>query len=197
MNNYFPFISYVFVMTFTPGPNNLMSMIHATKFGYKKTFSLMLGIFSGFFILMLMSSFFNMLLYEYLPVIQPYMKILAAIYMFYIAYLLLRPHKNKDSNKAPSIATYKTGLFLQVVNVKVILYCITVTSTFIMPYITNLYLIIASSFLIALIAFISVNTWALFGGFFNQYMEKYEKPINILMSLLLIYTALMITGVFK
>lgn len=195
MNSYFPFISYVFIMTFTPGPNNLMSMIHGTKFGYRKTLSLMLGIFSGFFILMLTSSFFNIVLYRYIPIIKPYMKILAAVYMFYIAYLLLKPQNHKKKDKSPSIATYKTGLLLQIVNVKVILYCITVTSTFIIPYVNNIYLIIASSFFIAFIAFLSVNAWALFGSFFNQYMEKYEKPINIFMSLLLIYTALMITGV--
>jgi threonine/homoserine/homoserine lactone efflux protein len=56
-------------------------------------------------------------------------------------------------------------------------------------------ILIGFSFLLALTAFVSVNCWALFGSFFNQYINKYEKTFNIAMALLLVYSALMITGV--
>jgi threonine/homoserine/homoserine lactone efflux protein len=194
MENLFSFISYVFVVTFTPGPNNIMSMINATQYGYKKTLKFMLGVFTGFFVLMLVSSFANLFLVKYIPKITIYMKALGGFYMLYLAKNILKPKKksNDDENKT---ATFQTGLLLQLVNVKVILYCLTVVSSFIIPSFQSTAILILFSFLLALTAFVSVNCWALFGSLFNQYINKYQKSFNLIMALLLIYSALMITGV--
>jgi len=193
MENMFSFISYVFVVTFTPGPNNIMSMINATKYGYKKTLKFMLGVFTGFFVLMLVSSFANLFLVKYIPKITIYMKALGGFYMLYLAKNILKPKKknSKDKNKT---ATFQTGLLLQLVNVKVILYCLTVVSSFIIPSFQSTAILILFSFLLALTAFVSVNCWALFGSFFNQYINRYQKAFNVIMALLLTYSALMITG---
>jgi threonine/homoserine/homoserine lactone efflux protein len=47
-----PFFTYVFVTTFTPGPNNSMSLTNAMRDGYKKTLRFPYGItvFSVFII---------------------------------------------------------------------------------------------------------------------------------------------------
>ncbi|WP_312815044.1 hypothetical protein [Sedimentibacter sp.] len=37
MPNLSAFISYAFITSFTPGPNNIMSMTNATKYGFKKS----------------------------------------------------------------------------------------------------------------------------------------------------------------
>lgn len=34
---------YAFVSSFTPGPNNIMAMLLANKYGFKKTFRFCLG----------------------------------------------------------------------------------------------------------------------------------------------------------
>lgn len=193
MENLFSFISYVFVVTFTPGPNNIMSMINATQYGYKKTLRFMLGVFTGFFVLMVISSFSNLFLFQYIPKIEPYMKAVGGLYMLYLASSILKP-KKESKDTVNTTATFQTGLLLQLVNVKVILYCLTVVSTFIIPNFQSRMILIGFSFLLALTAFVSVNCWALFGSFFNQYINKYEKTFNIVMALLLIYSALMITG---
>src|SRR6056297_93116 len=194
MENLFSFISYVFVVTFTPGPNNIMSMINATQYGYKKTLKFMLGVFTGFSVLMLVSSFANLFLVKYIPKITIYMKAIGGFYMLYLAKNILKP-KKKSSDDQNKTATFQTGLLLQLVNVKVILYCLTVVSSFIIPSFQSTVILILFSFLLAATAFISVNCWALFGSFFNQYINKYQKSFNVIMALLLIYSALMITGV--
>lgn len=193
MENMFSFISYVFVVTFTPGPNNIMSMINATQYGYKKTLKFMLGVFTGFFVLMVVSSFSNLFLFQYIPKIKPYMKAIGGLYMLYLASNILKP-KKKSKDAVNRTATFQTGLLLQLVNVKVILYCLTVVSTFIIPSFQSKPILIGFSLLLALTAFVSVNCWALFGSFFNKYINKYEKTFNIAMALLLTYSALMITG---
>jgi len=190
MQNFIPFISYVFIVTFTPGPNNIMSMVNATKYGYKKTFNFMFGVFTGFFILLLISSYSNLFLYKYIPKIEPFMKIIGGIYMIYLAYIIVKP-TNNDKKELIKTNTFKAGLTLQLVNIKLILYCITIMGTFF----ESKLVLIFFSFLLAFIGFISLNCWAFFGSFFNKLIEKYEKSFNIIMASLLIYSALLVSGV--
>lgn len=42
-----PFLLYVFVNSFTPGPNNIMSLAYASKYGYRKTLMFILGVMTG------------------------------------------------------------------------------------------------------------------------------------------------------
>ncbi len=86
---------------------------------------------------------------------------------------------------------------LQFANPKVILYGITVISNFIIPYYkSNLSLIFFSIFLASL-AFISTSCWALFGVFLEKFLVKYRKPFNIVMGLLLIYSAVSMLGIIN
>jgi len=67
MINLIPFLSYVFVTTFTPGPNNILSMVNAKKYGFKNSFRFNLGILTGFIILMIACSYFNLFLVGLIP----------------------------------------------------------------------------------------------------------------------------------
>jgi len=62
-----PFLTYVFVTTFTPGPNNILSMSNAMRFGYKNTLRFLLGITCGFLVVMLLSGLANVILINLLP----------------------------------------------------------------------------------------------------------------------------------
>ena len=57
----FSFLLYVFVMSFTPGPNNIMAMLFANQYGFKKTLRFCLGVGAGFFVIMILSSYFNLI----------------------------------------------------------------------------------------------------------------------------------------
>lgn len=61
------FLVYVFVMSFTPGPNNIMAMLFANQYGFKKTLRFCLGVGGGFFVIMILSSYFNLLLQNLTP----------------------------------------------------------------------------------------------------------------------------------
>ena len=86
MINLIPFLSYVFVTTFTPGPNNILSMVNAKQYGFKNSFRFNLGILTGFIILMIACSYFNLFLFNLMPKIEHFVGIFGAIYMLYLAY---------------------------------------------------------------------------------------------------------------
>ncbi|MBZ9686731.1 LysE family transporter [Clostridium estertheticum] len=194
MNNLIPFLSYVFVATFTPGPNNILSMVNAKRYGFKNSFRFNLGILTGFIILMIACSYFNLFLFDLMPKIEHYVGIFGAAYMLYLAYKVTFGTKKTTELTNKETNTYIAGLTMQFVNPKVILYGITVISTFITPYYKSGFTLILFSLLLAFIGFVSTLCWALFGALFQNFLTKYNKQFNIVMGLLLVYCAVSISG---
>lgn len=190
-----PFISYVFVVTFTPGPNNIMSLINAKKFGYRKSLKFRLGVFSGFIIIMLLSSYFNLLLFNFIPKIKIYMGIIGAAYMVYLAVKIMTEKPDENQNQEQRFNTFFAGILLQFINPKVIMYGITLTANFILPYYDSHLALILFSVFLASISLTSVTCWALFGMFFRKFLAQYKRPFNIIMGLLLLYSAYIISGI--
>lgn len=189
-----PFLSYVFVTSFTPGPNNILSMMNAKTYGFKNSFRFNLGILTGFIMLMIACSYFNLFLFDLMPKIEHFIGIFGAVYMLYLALKITFGTKigtdlaNKETN------TYLTGLTMQFFNPKVILYGITVIATFITPYYKSNFALILFSFFLAFIGFIATLCWALFGALLQNSLTKYNKQFNIVMGLLLVYCAISISG---
>ncbi|MTI49144.1 MAG: lysine transporter LysE [Firmicutes bacterium] len=215
MFNIWAFFSYVFVVSFTPGPNNIMSMANASKYGYKKTLKFIFGVFTGFFIVMLLSSYFNLLLFNLIPKIKFIMGLIGSVYMVYLAIKLMKSEEESqetlddsdieidittDQSQNPkengnNLYSFFTGLTMQFVNPKGILYSITVISNFIIPYYKSNIALLLTSLSLALVAILSTSVWALFGSLFNRFLSSYQKQFNIVMGLLLIYSAITISGI--
>lgn len=196
MPNLLPFLSFVFVTTFTPGPNNILSMSNANKFGYKKTLKFMSGVFVGFVIIMLICSYFNLLLFNLIPRIKFFMGIVGALYMLYLAVKIITSEINLDENRgSEKLNSFFTGLTMQFFNFKVIIYGITVISNFIIPYYKSSTALFLFSVFLASISVLSTSCWALFGVLFKKFLSQYQKPFNVIMGLLLIYCAFSISGI--
>lgn len=194
------FLSFVVVVSFTPGPNNILSMVNASRDGFKRSLPFLFGIFTGFFTLLLLSSYFNLILFKLMPKIKLIMSIIGALYMTYLAIKIMKSSPKEDSSENSSkysskVNSYSTGLAMQFVNPKGVLYCITVIANFIIPYYKSGFTLFLFSLFLALVGFSSVCSWALFGSLFNRFIENYQKPFNIAMGLLLLYSAYSISGI--
>lgn len=188
--NYAAFFSYVFLMTFSPGPNNIMSMSNAGRHGFKKAMPFNLGVLLGFAVIMYACAAFASLLYSLVPSIKPYMLVIGAGYILLLAWVIWRdkPHDGKGAMvQANSVSS---GMILQFVNVKVMLYGITVMSSFILPYYHDFLTLSAFVLLLAAVGFASTCCWALFGAVFERILKKHSKWVNAAMALLLVYCAL-------
>lgn len=190
MPNFTAFISYVFVTTFTPGPNNIMSMSNASRYGLKKSLGFNYGVSVGFFIILMLSNIFSYSLYKLIPTIKPFMTVIGASYIFYLAWKTFKskPHKNMDESKRTN--TFAKGILLQFVNPKGIIYGITLSSTFIVPYYKSILILVLFAISLSIIALISTITWALFGSVFQKFMNKNYKVINTIMAGLLVYSGI-------
>lgn len=121
-------------LTFTPGPNNIMALVNANLFGFRKTVKFLLGVFTGFALIMLVCSYFNLWLFNLLPKVQMLMGIIGAVYMFYLAIIIMKSGEPEEKEGNAQLNSFLAGLTMQFVNPKVILYGITVISNFIITH---------------------------------------------------------------
>jgi cysteine/O-acetylserine efflux protein len=193
-----PLISFVIVTTFTPGPNNISSASMGVIYGYKHTLSYLFGIAFGFFLVMLACAYLSSALLNIIPALEEYLRIVGACYILWLAIVTLRTSYSFDKSDSTPKAFIK-GFILQFLNPKVAIYGLTLYSTFLSPVSDRLDYLSLSAVAFAATAFIATSTWALFGAAIRNYLQNmhFRKIVNLLLSLLLIYTAIEISGVLS
>ncbi|HHU13494.1 MAG TPA: LysE family transporter [Clostridiaceae bacterium] len=183
------FLSYVFLTLYTPGPNTIMSMTNAAKYGFRKSFPFTLGVFLGFFTMMLASAAFSSLLYRVIPAIKPVMLVIGAAYIMWLAWKVWRD-KPRTSKRGPvETNTFASGLLLQFVNVKVMLFGITAMSSFVRPHFENPLILAAFALFTTFVGFSANISWGLFGAAFERLFKRHGRVLHGVMALLLVYTA--------
>ncbi len=188
--NLIPTLTFVLVTTFTPGPNNTMSLVSGKNNGYKKSLKFLLGIFTGFFILMMLCGMFNRILFSVFPSIKPYISIGGSLYMLYLAVIILK--SDLGSHSYSINFSYKKGLFLQFMNVKVIMYGLALYGTFISPYFNGILVVIISAFLLAATSFTSISLWSLSGSRFSSIINRYPRVFSIVTAGLMAFSSVSI-----
>ncbi len=194
MPNVLAFLSYVLAMTITPGPNNMMCLVNGSRFGFRQTLRFIAGIFAGVIVVMTACSYFNLSLSRFVPSFRPFAEALGGLYMLYLAVRVFKTDVNTATANARS-ATFVTGMAMQFVNAKMLLYGLTVTANFITPYYQSPVVLILFSVFLACCSAIAASCWALFGTTIQRLFGQYRKPFNIGLALLLLYAALSISGI--
>ncbi|MCM3444621.1 LysE family translocator [Metabacillus halosaccharovorans] len=184
------FLLYCFIVTFTPGPTNVVILSTVHNRGTKKALEYTYGATIAFGLLLVVSAMLNALLIEFIPKILIVMQIIGTLYMFYLAYQIYKADKSKQTvNQAGS---FMSGFLMQFLNPKVILFTLTVIPSFIMPYYTDIPAVTLGVFTITIIGFLAFITWVLFGAIFKEFLQRHSKVVNVFMALFLAYSGVMI-----
>ena len=186
------FLIYCIVVTFTPGPTNIVILSTVHGFGVKKAMEYTYGATIAFGALLTISAILNTILVAVIPKILITMQVFGSIYILYLAYQVY--HMNPTDMSANQVATFHSGFIMQFVNPKVVLFTMTVIPSFVMPYYTNPLMLATFVAIITAVGFLAFLTWVLFGALFKDIMLKHQKPVNISMSLFLIYSAIIGSG---
>jgi cysteine/O-acetylserine efflux protein len=187
------FFIYCIVATFTPGPANMVILHSVHHFGAKKAMEYVGGATVAFGILLASSVVLNRMLAGIIPNIVGIMQIIGSLYMFYLAYQILR--MGSTESKPKQSANFLSGLLMQFVNPKVVLFTLTVIPSYIMPYYTSSLASFLFVMIITVIGFFAFTTWVVFGAVFKCFLAHHHKLINTLMALFLIYSAIMVSGI--
>jgi cysteine/O-acetylserine efflux protein len=189
MANIQAFLIYLIVTTFTPGPNNILSMANAMRYGYRRVHGFLAGVFVGFFLVLLLSAFANLMLVNFIPKAEIWLKILGAVYMIFLAIHIIFTKPAREDSGRKGMNTFMIGFSQQFLNLKSILYGITIYATFIIPSFRQPLILAVFALVLALAGYVSVNLWALTGSWLQNLAWRYQRWINVGMGILLIYSA--------
>lgn len=190
MNNLYPIIAYIFAVSYTPGPNNIMSMVNGMRYGYTKMLRFLVGVVSGFLIVATGGAMVNLFLANYIPDSEIWLKILSAVYMLYLAYHVIRSGPIDDGNEKSAINKFWFGFTMQFMNVKSILFVISVFSMFMSDVSRESGMVLLFVLILGFNTFVATSSWALGGTLFRSLAQKHYRIFNYVMGGLLIYTAI-------
>ncbi len=188
--NWLSFLSYVVAAVFSPGPNNITSMSNGVRYGFFGSMKYRLGISCGFFAVQSLAALFSALLLGVIPAVSPYMRVIGAAYIMWMAW---RTYSCPPSGGAAEDArdnTFMSGLLLQFVNVKSILFALTSMSAYAVPYSSSPLFLFAFGVAMTLFGAASVHCWAAFGAAFGRILRRRERAVNRALGLLLAWCAL-------
>lgn len=182
------------ITVWSPGPNNIMLLSTASRYGIRKNLKFMAGIWTGSLTLMILSGLLCSSLSAVVPGIQPMMKWVGALYLFYLAWGTYKRQPPQDGT-ADRVPTYAMGFFLQMVNVKIILYGLTMFSSFILPYVQAPVVLLLFAVYLMILGALGNLIWAFAGNVLKRFYEQHYRLMNVIMALLVVWCALRIIGV--
>jgi cysteine/O-acetylserine efflux protein len=183
-------IPFALITTFSPGPNTLISASMGMQYGYRKTFPFLIGIWTGFVIVFIGCSLLATTLAEIIPQFRNILSVIGAIYILWLAYKTYRASYSVE-DKLQKPLGYTNGMVLQVLNPKVILYGLTIFSTYLVSLPKNIILFFAAPIIFATISLSATTTWALFGVGIASFMKNSQaaKIVQSLLALSLVIIA--------
>ena len=182
------FLFYCLVSSITPGPANLCSMAAALNFGKKQALIQWRGLFTGFTIISLCSVFAT---YFIGAVIGEYVTFLSYVGAAYILWLAWHIWKSGDPSEAAARdrCNFYTGLFVNLTNVKIMIYCLTALSAYVLPYRQDFISLLVVGLLLPFTGPLANLVWLFAGVGLKTFFSQYRHPLNALMALSLVFCA--------
>ena len=178
---------FMFVTSCSPGPNNIVASYSGFNFGIVKTIPHMLGVIFGFTVLVTITNFGLINVFQKFPIIQEILKYSGSLFLIYLAYKISFS-KNHTNNFKNNPVRFIETFFFQFINPKSVIVAVIMVSTYIekgQNFLTYSFWVIAVAFVFAII---SIVFWTLIGKFLRKFAtnENFVKRFNYFMSFLLI-----------
>ncbi|WP_100487799.1 LysE family transporter [Sporolactobacillus pectinivorans] len=188
--NYSAFLTYVIILTFTPGPNNLMSMEEGKRVGFRKSLQFVSGIFVSFLMLAIVTLIFTDSLKDYVPAIEPWFKVLGSAYLLYLVWKMFGSSNAMDRENDLHRIAFFSGMILNFSNIKTMLFLLTGYSSYILTAYQSFNIAIMFGLLMCIVGLCSLLLWASLGSLFNRFFHRHEKVVNTVLAILLVYSAI-------
>ena len=192
MVNPLPFVTYTFVMSITPGPNNVMLTASGASFGFRRTLPHILGIGAGFVVQLLAVCAGLSVLFERWPALQSALGWVGAAYLLYLGWLMLGAGDAGARRSQRPIRFLEAAMF-QFLNPKAWLMSVTAATLF-LPQ--DLAPVPRGGYMAGIMEGVGLPcmmVWALFGSSLRGVLAvpRARSVFNVAMALALAGTAIM------
>lgn len=188
----FALVTFAFVASITPGPNNLMLMASGTNFGLKRTLPHMVGITAGFTFMIVMVGLGLAKIFDAFPVALLVLKGVSAVYLLYLAWKIANaapPPDEMTRESAGKPLSFLQAAAFQWVNPKAWAMVLTAISAYTLPQHPFISLAIMAS-VFSVISLFSTSTWAVMGTQVRRFLHSPVRlrVFNVAAALLLVAT---------
>ena len=166
-----PFAAYSFVMSITPGPNNVMLTASGATFGFRRTIQHLLGVSVGFGIELLLVCAGLGAVFTRWPEIQAMLRWVGAIYLLYLGARMLASGPANAASSARPVTFLEAAVF-QFLNPKAWIMTITAATLF-LPH--ELGVLAAGAYMLLIMVIMNMPctaVWALFGSSLRRFLER-------------------------
>lgn len=189
----YPLLSYSFINSLTPGPNNIMLAASGVNFGFRKSMPHFTGVYFGFLIMLTIVCLGLGQIFEYVPLLQPIMKYAGSVYLLYLAYRIARAGEITNVAVSKPLTFIEAALF-QYINPKAWIIASTIPAAFSkgagVTLVDTLYLVGGH----AAVSFPAIILWVIMGTQLRRLLssQKSRTAFNFAMAALLVGTVAMI-----
>ena len=106
-----PIVSYLFVMSITPGPNNLMLTASGVNFGFSRTLPHMLGIVVGLTIQIYLTALGLGVLFTEIPIVRDGLKVVGVAYLLWMSWKIVGAQVANATEGARPLRAYEAMAF--------------------------------------------------------------------------------------
>lgn len=166
-----PFATYSFVMSITPGPNNVMLTASGATFGFRRTIPHMLGICVGCGIQLLAVCAGLGAIFTHWPESQTVLRWVGAAYLLYLGVRMLGSGAASTGVSSRPVTVPEAAAF-QFLNPKAWVMTITAATLF-LPH--EIGVLAAGAYMLAVMAVMNlpcIAVWALFGSSLRRFLER-------------------------
>jgi len=182
------FLLYCYIGAITPGPANLCSLAAALRYGRQAALRQWKGLFTGFFIVSMASVLMTFLLGTMLNQYVGYLAWVGAAYILWMAWHMLRS-SGVEADSNPDRPTFRRGLFLQLTNVKIIVFCLTALASYVLPYTASFWWLLGVGLFLPLTGPIANLVWLFAGASLQKLFANHRKAVDIVLALSLVVCA--------
>ncbi|MGA8009106.1 MAG: LysE family translocator [Thiomonas sp.] len=184
------FALFAFVASITPGPNNLMLLASGANFGFRASIPHVLGITSGFLVLVTSVGFGLAEVFSRLHWADVTMRWIGAAYMLFLAWRIATaapPDGSGPRDGSSRPMTFLGAAAFQWVNPKAWLMAISAFSTYV-PATSGMVAVLGAALLFGAINLPSVTAWAFGGSRLQRVLLVRHRAVafNLLMGGLLV-----------
>lgn len=179
------FLTFTCITAFTPGPNNILALSSGVRYGFRGAAPVLFGIWTGFLCVMFLCGVLVFSLSSVSPVFMEIMKYVGCLYIVWLAWKTATA-KSGDNGNANAGSGFVTGLVLQFVNVKIMIYGITAYSGFIFPVHQSAAALLGGMVVLTLIGGAGTVAWALAGSALQTVFRRHAVILNAAMALMLL-----------
>ena len=190
MTQLLPMMMYCFVMSITPGPNNLMLTASGANFGYRLTLPQVLGCVAGNVALTMIACNGLGQLFVAFPLAQAVLRTGGALYLVWLAWKLAQARVGDAQALRP--LTFLEGVMFQAFNPKSWIRAITLASVFMPAGANPLTAGLMISLIGGVIGFPCISAWALFGVAMRSVLTdpRKQRVFNLVMAAALVLLAI-------